>query len=111
METKGNYLIFDTDDEFADFCVAPYAVIVDDGDIAHVECGYSDMYKQCLEEGKTIVIKEKNSKVCRRNCVCKRVPVMHNGQPLRGRTTLAQLRVDNVKAYDFIAFRLKKILS
>ena len=32
METKGKYVIFDTDDEFADFCVAQDAatVIVED---------------------------------------------------------------------------------
>ena len=33
METKGNYLIFGTDNEFADFCVAPYAVIVEKREI------------------------------------------------------------------------------
>ena len=106
METKGNYLIFETDNEFTDFCVAPHAVIVEKGGIAYVACDYSDRFKQCLEEGKTFVIREKDSTVCRRSCVCKRVSVIYKGNPLRGQTALAQLRVENVEEYDDISFLL-----
>ena len=110
METKGNYLIFDTDNEFTDFCLAQDAagIIVEDSKTGIMtvqfqqpwERNYSDMYLQCLEEGKTFVIKEKDSAVCRRGCVSKRVPVMHNGVPLQGRDTLIQLDVENVEEDD-----------
>ena len=94
METKGKYVIFDTDNEFAEFCVAHYAagIIVEDSKTGIMsvqfqqpwEKNYSVMYLKCLEEGKTFVIKEKGSAVCRHGCVSKRVPVMHNGAPLQG---------------------------
>ena len=60
----------------------------------------SELYLRCLEEEKTFVIKEKDSAVCRRGCVSKRVPVMYNGAPLQGQTTLTQLNVENVEEYD-----------
>ena len=109
METKGKYVIFDTDNEFTDFCVAQDAavIIVEDSKTGIMsvqfqqpwERNYSDMYLKCLEEGKTFVIKEKDSAVCRRGCVSKRVPVIYNGALLRGQTTLIQLNVENVEEY------------
>lgn len=121
METKGNYNIFETDDEFTDFCVAPDAAgfIVENSVMGLTsvqfkqpwEKNYSEMYLHCLKEGKTFVIKEKNSKVCNRGVVCKRVPVLHNGIPLRGngQTTIIQLSVENVEEYDDIFYILKKL--
>lgn len=116
METKGKYVIFDTDDEFIDFCVAQNVagVIVENSKtgIPSVqfrepwESNYSDQYLQCLEEGMTFVIKERNSKMSNRGFVTKRVPVMHNGAPLRGQTTLIQLEVKNVEEYDPMLHRM-----
>ena len=110
METKGNYLIFDTDNEFTDFCLAQDAagIIVEDSKTGTMsvqfqqpwERNYSELYLRCLEEEKTFVIKEKDSAVCRRGCVSKRVPVMYNGAQLQGQTTLIQLNVENVEEYD-----------
>ena len=99
METKGNYLIFDTDNEFTDFCLAQDAagIIVEDSKTGTMSV---QLYLRCLEEEKTFVIKEKDSAVCRRGCVSKRVPVMYNGPPLQGQTTLIQLNVENVEEYD-----------
>ena len=114
METKGKYVIFDTDNEFTDFSVAQNAagIIVEDSKTGTMsvqfqqpwERNYSELYLElylrCLEEEKTFVIKEKDSAVCRRGCVSKRVPVMYNGAPLQGQTTLIQLNVENVEEYD-----------
>lgn len=57
---------------------------------------HSDEYKKCIAEGKVFVIREKDSKVCRRMCVVKRLPVYYNGTSL-GRDALVQLPVQNVE--------------
>ena len=98
METKDNIIYFESDDEFTDFCVAPYAQIITDEGVPYIAGDYSDLYKQYLQEGKTFIIKDEDSVVFKRRCVSKRVPVMMNGSPL-SRTTLVQLDVENLEEY------------
>ena len=86
---------FNNDDEFADFCVAPYAEIKgNEKEGFYVGGDYSEEYKKALAEGKHFQIKNENSVVYKRMCVLKRVPV-------RGtrRTYCVQLKVQNLEPY------------
>jgi len=65
------------------------------------------MYKRSIEEGKTFIIKDVESKVYRRHCVCKRVPVKFDGNPGYNRDTLVQLEVENLEDYDDYLFEEK----
>ena len=91
---------FASDQEFEDFCVAPYAEIKETADgVMYVSGKYSEEYLECLEDGVRFVIRDEDSVVYKRQCVCKRVvPVMHNGS-LLGRDTLVQLKVENLEPY------------
>lgn len=92
-------MYFSSDAEFENFCVAPYAVVKEsESGIMYVTERYSEEYLQCIEDGVHFVIRDEDSVVYKRQCVCKRVPVMHNGQPL-GRDTLVQLSVENLEPY------------
>ena len=95
-----NIFFFESDDEFTDFCIAPYAVVkrLSDG-TPFVEGQYSDMYKKYIEQGKTFIIKDENSQVYKRQCVSKRVPVKIDDFPSYDRLTLVQLPVQNLKPY------------
>lgn len=108
MEIKDDILFFESDDEFADVCIAPYAVVVIREDGMPTICSdYSDIYKRCIEEGKTFIIMDVDSKVYRRHCVCKRVPVKIKGDPAYSRDILVQLDVENLEDYDDYLFEEK----
>ena len=98
METIDNTIYFESDQEFEDFCVAPYAVIKQSDSGLYYEGDYSDMYKESIEKGLSFVIKDENSLVYKRGCVSKRVPVRGTND---GRTPirLVQLPVQNLKPY------------
>ena len=99
METINNKIYFESDAEFEDFCIVPYATIEQsESDNFYVEGHYSDMYKKCLAEGKTFVIKDEDSVVYKRKCVTKRVPVQIDGEPL-GQDTLVHLDVENLEEW------------
>lgn len=113
METINNTIYFESDEEFEDFCIAPYATIVQNNTAsAYISASHSDMYRQCLADGKFFVIMDEDSKVYNRQCATKRVPVQPTGQ--KG---LVQLKVENLKPwYDMpvpIKFRdtLAQLLS
>lgn len=90
---------FASDQEFEDFCVTPYAEIREtDGGVMYVSGNYSKEYLECLEAGVKFIIRDVDSVVYKRQCVCKRVPVMHNGS-LLGHDTLIQLKVNNLEPY------------
>ena len=73
-------LFFESDEEFTDFCVAPFAEIKKSENGGFYVVGdYSDEYKKCIEQGKRFIIKDENSQVYKRQCVTKRVPVFNNG--------------------------------
>ena len=49
METIGNYILFESDEEFEDFCVTPYASIKQsDKGTSYCAGDYSDIYKELL---------------------------------------------------------------
>ena len=93
---------FKSDSEFADYCLAPYAEIIttESGHLA-VDCKYSKEYLQDIEQGVQFVIEDNDSVVYKHQCVCKRLPVMHEGVLLRGRSSLIQLPVTNLQETDF----------
>ena len=66
--------------------------------VMYVSGKYSDDYLECLEDGVRFVIRDEDSVVYKRQCVCKRVPVMHNGKLLE-RDTLVQLKIKNLEPY------------
>lgn len=95
MEIKKNIISFDSDKEFEDFCIAPYAAVKRSANgTLFVEGQYSDMYKKYIEEGKTFVIKDEDSRVYKHQCVSKRVSVQGTG-----RCATVQLPVQNLEEY------------
>ena len=102
------YIIFETDDEFADFCILPYTEMRQSEDGRHVVANgnYTEEYKRCLEEGKIFVIKEDKSNVYWRHSVSKRVAVRENGV-FRGRYFLVQLPVQNVMDWQDYQWELR----
>ena len=92
---------FKSDDEFTDFCVAPYAVVKESPKgTLYYEGEYSQAYLDAIKEGKHFVIEDKNSSVFKRKCVTKRVPVFVESLP-PGRLPVrsVQLRVENLRPY------------
>lgn len=71
---RSNVILFESDDEFSDFCIAPYAIVKrsERGDLDY-EGEFSEMYLKAIEEGKKFVIKDKESKVYKRSSVSGRV--------------------------------------
>lgn len=100
IEKKG-IIYFDSDAEFEDWAVAPYATIkyIENSNIPYTSGDFSNEYKAAIEEGKRFVIKDEDSVVYERKCVCKRVPVKIEGFPTYNRDVLVQLRVDNLEPY------------
>ena len=95
MEKIDDIIYFESDEEFTDFCVAPYAVIKQSKKGGYYVAGeYSDEYLKCVEMGKKFVIKDEDSMVFERQCVSKRVPVQDSHKK-----TLVQLSVENLEEY------------
>ena len=90
-------IYFESDAEFEDFCIAPYATIEQEG-VPTIKGALSDDSKKCLAEGKTFVIMDEDSAVYKRQCASKRVPVMMNGRPI-GRDYLVQVKVENLEPW------------
>lgn len=101
MTGYGKVLLFDNDEEFEDFAVANYAYIEMDAPVRPriMPGGYTEMYQKCVEEGVKFAFNEDyDSKIERRQCVSKRVPVV--GENVRrGTTVTVQLPV-TVYCYD-----------
>ena len=96
MDIVNNTIYFESDEEFEDFCIAPY-ISVKTGDTSY-NGDYSDLYKQYLEEGKTFVIMDKDSVVYKRMCASKRVPILLDGRPM-GKDRCVQLRAKNLERW------------
>ena len=92
---------FKSDDEFTDFCVAPYAMVKESPKGTLYYGGeYSQAYLNAIKEGKYFVIEDKNSTVYKRKCVTKRVPVLVEGLPTsRLPKRAVQLNVQNLRPY------------
>ena len=110
METIDNIIYFESDEEFEDFCVAPYASIKQSDKGTNYCAGdYSDIYKECVKEGKLFVIKDRNSKVYKRQAATKRVPLNDPNSPARRETVLVKLKVQNMRQWNlFMEKKLKK---
>ena len=53
MEAIDNFILFESDEEFEVFCVASYASIKQSDKGTNYCAGdYSDIYKECIKEGK-----------------------------------------------------------
>lgn len=98
MEIKDNIVFFESDEEFTDFCVAPYARLKGEKGVGG---DYSEMYKEYLQKGMIFIIKDEDSVVYKRECVVKRVPViMEDGSHFRpDRYISVQLHVENLEEY------------
>ena len=95
METKENFIYFESDEEFEDFCVAPYGVIEYSQTGSPFWKGqYSDQYNNAIQKGMRFVIKNEDSTVYKRMCATKRVPI-------KGTSSVAsvQLPVQNLEPY------------
>lgn len=100
IENENNIIFFESDDEFTDFCIAPYAVAKRSSDgTLFVEGQYSDMYKKYIEQGKTFIIKDEDSQVFKHQCVSKRVSVKIDDLPSYSRFDVVQLPVQNLEQY------------
>ena len=99
MIEKKRIIYFDSDAEFEDWAVAPYATIKYNSNRYYGSGDFSNEYKAAIEEGKRFVIKDENSVVCKRGCVCKRVPLKIEASPTYNRDVLVQLSVDNLEPY------------
>lgn len=110
LKEVNNTIFFESDEEFEDFCVAPYATIKQsENGTSYCAGDYSDIYKECVKEGKLFVIKDRNSKVYKRQAVTKRVPLNDPNSPARRETVLVQLKVQNMKQWNpFMEKMLKK---
>ena len=98
-QERSEPMCFTSDEEFADFCVAPFAVTKRSGNgNLYYEGDYSDEYKKSIKEGKTFLIKDEDSQVYKRQCVCKRVPLFHEGTST-GREVAIQLSVQGLEPY------------
>lgn len=99
METKDDVIFFESDEEFEDFCIAPFATIENSEEGGpFIKGDFSEQYMKALKDGKAFVIKSNDSYVCRRKIVTKRVPVIMEG--IRNRTVCIQLDdVQNVMDY------------
>ena len=97
METIKNTIYFESDAEFEDFCIAPYATIEQDG-VPTFKGALSDEYKQCLAEGKTFVIMDEDSAVYKHQIASKNVPLMMNGRPI-GDNRMVHLKVENLEQW------------
>ena len=100
IEKKG-IIYFDSDAEFEDWAVAPYATIKysEKSNTPYTSGDFSNEYKAAIEEGKRFVIKNEDSVVFKRGCVCKRVPLKIEAFPTYNRDVLVQLSVDNLEPY------------
>ena len=107
-QEKDNIMYFDSDEDFTNFCVAPFAVIKRSEDGApYYEGEYSEEYKKCLDEAKIFVIKDEDSVVYKRQCVTKRVPVLCDGVRMK-RDAPIQLEVQGLQQYFGDKFEMLK---
>ena len=94
-----NVIHFKSDNDFADFCVAPYVV---ERDSAYLGA-YTQEYLNAITEGCYFMIEDMNSSVYKHKRVTKPVPaVFGDGTSVRGRDSiLVDLPVKNLIKYGF----------
>lgn len=89
MEKIGNYIFFESETEFENFCVAPYAVVKQNTYVGQ----YSEEYKECIKNGIKFAINDRNCKAVKDHWVTKRVKINNAAR----KDVLAQLKVQNVE--------------
>ena len=105
MSLNNNYnkypvMVFNNDDEFTNFCLAPYALAkVTNTGTPYYTGVYSNIYLKSLAEGIHFVIKDENSVVYKHRCVSKRLPLRVENFPGYHRDVLVQMPVENLDEY------------
>ena len=96
FQMPDNTIYFDNDQEFTDFCLASYGVIVhpEDGSSPFYTGVYSDEYNDAIKKGKRFVIKDEDSVVFKHKCVSKRVLIQGTG-----REASVQMPVRNLEQF------------
>ena len=102
------FLEFDSDEEFTDFCLAPYTEFQQpksEGDHATWQGVYSEEYLWCVKNGIKFVIKDKDSEVCKHQCVCKRLPLKYpdNLKDLNPREEMVGVRIPVENLEDIVS--------
>lgn len=109
---KSNILFFENDDEFADFCIAPYAIVKrSERGYLYYEGEFSEMYFKAIEEGKKFVIKDEDSKVYKRSSVSGRVfakSELDGEVYISDRTCLVQLDLDIDNFIDYFEYKCEE---
>ena len=96
IQVPDDIICLDNDQEFTDFCLAPYGVIVhpEDGSSPFFTGVYTNEYEEAIKEGKRFVIKDEDSVVFKHKCVTKRVSIQGTG-----REASVQMPVQNLEQY------------
>lgn len=104
IRTFGTTIIFDSDEAFEDFCVAPVARIrySSDGEPVSYGGAYTEMYTKCIKAGMKFLIRDRQSKVYNRKAVTKRVLVPSELGSSR-KDVLVQLSVQNLESRSFLS--------
>ena len=89
MEKIGNYIFFESETEFEDFCFAPYAAFKQGTYVGQ----YSEEYIDCISKGMKFAINVRNCKAVTDHWVTKRVKINNASR----KDVLAQLKVQNVE--------------
>lgn len=106
---KSNILFFENDDEFADFCIAPYAIVkISEKGNPYYEGEFSEIYLKAIEEGKKFVIKDEDSKVYKRSSVSARVfakSELDGGVYISDRTCEVRLGLNQEDFIDYFEYK------
>lgn len=99
-DTPEDIIYFNSDDEFTDFCLLPFAVFTKNSlGLYYYTGAYSEAYLKAIEEGMRFVIKDKDSVVFKRKFVTKRLPVKLDNGNFSESTALVQMPVQNLDEY------------
>ena len=92
---KHKVIIFNSDEEFENFAINPYAQIDSDN---NPYGDYSNAYRQCIEQGIEFIIMggDSNSSINRRDVVSKRVLLPQEFRIAGRNDVLIQLSVENL---------------
>ena len=102
MTEKEDFLLFESDEEFADFCVSHAAVRRWDDGSLYYEGVYTKAYLDAVEKDFSFVIKDRNSWITKHECVMKRVPVVVEAEGVLGtgrEEVTVEMKVENLTRY------------
>ena len=95
---EGHVIVFDTDEDFINFCVDPVALAVrdKDGNIVTLTGQYSELYRKCCDAGMMFGIRKEDSVINKNKVACTRVAIPRQFRSPR-KYTLVQLPVENIE--------------